>query len=111
MSRKQSAGSCLEGKTPVPVDLLPQAGILDGFGKQVDAAAEDFGQAPLQTLETKQTDLGCRVKFDDTVDVACKLSFAAGDRAEHREMADAALAQFGIVSAQCRDHGLGLRGD
>jgi hypothetical protein len=79
MSVKLSAGSCLEGTPTVSLYVGPQARLLDRLGQEVDLAAKQFGQTPLQGTKRKKPYTGLRIQLGGKVNVAVRLGIAARD--------------------------------
>src|SRR5579859_6144131 len=93
MWRRLSAGSCLEGNPPVPLNIRSQTRILDRLRQDFDGTTERLANPTLQRDQADQIHLCRRVKLRGEVDVAVRPGIAACDRAKERQMAHARLTQ------------------
>jgi hypothetical protein len=89
------AGAKLEGTSAIPVDVGPQARLLDRFGQKFDRAANQFGEAPLQRCPRERSDTGIRVQFGGKVHVAPASGIVRAQGGDH---------VVGHIACRCRAH-------
>src|SRR5690242_19947410 len=110
MWRRLSAGSCLEGNAPVPLNIRAQTRVLDRLRQDFDGTTESLANPTLQRDQADQIHLCRWVKLRDEVDVAVFHGIATCDRTKERQMAHARFTQLRLMDPQCGDDMVGQVG-
>jgi hypothetical protein len=100
----QSAGSCLEGKSAIPVEVGPQAWLLNWFWEQIHLATKQFADLPLKANKPNEVDPCLAVEFRGEIDVAVGSFVATCDGAEQTQAPNSGCPQFRLMCPEGRDY-------